>query len=908
VLVFTCFGNLNPLENDGAADGRGDTWSQVDLAFQAALEQPSEQRIAWVNENFAAKPELRDAVLSLLADDQRSQAMFESAMNERDRIAREVLEGEDGLEQVGNLVGSMIGPYRLEQLLATGGMGAVYRAERADGQFEQTVAIKILPGWATDPQTIARLKAERQILAGLQHPNITRLLDGGETGDGFPYLVTEFIDGLAITEYAKQSVLRIKHRLELFVNVADAVHYAHKKLVIHRDIKPANILVDKAGRPHLLDFGIAKLLESSTHEMTFMQTATGFTPMTPEYASPEQRDGNEVTTASDVYQLGLLLFHLLTGTRANKDAATRAGGSTRPSTAVLAAAQADSLSGYIQPDRLARKLKGDLDTIVLKALREDPDERYASAAEMATDIRRHLKGEAIEARPETLWSATKRLSRHYPIAAVLTVSLVMVLVISATSLFLYAQELEVQRDEANRQASRATHVKNVLIDIFRRSDPLEADTIGGKTASVWDSLDAAATETREQLTSEPEIQAELFVTLAGLYRYAGEMDEARKLQLEALTTYQSLGPGFELEIAINLAEYAGYLGQNNYAEALPLMEEAIRLMSALAANHPAAAVSIMLDAGNLESYVGEFDNALTYFRNAGEILKSNQIDDPSLQIEVLVGEADVLISKDKLVLAETMLIQALQLGELRFGPDHRRLTDTLSALAALNRRLGNFDKTIVYNQRVVELMELDSATTYDSLLSSKNNLALAYGAAGKFTEEQRILNDVIDTRRELGGPEGSVDLAISIKNLASSLHLSGDFEPALQAADESRELIEIHFPPASPFQALAHFTSTLIYLDTGRPLLAETEALTTLSILEPALGEQHFQVQVTRCVLAEAYRIQGKLIESRNLAEPAMQGILAADTKTQRYIDRCRDTLAELGKEWLLTGKTATIR
>jgi len=381
-------------------------------------------------------------------------------------------------------------------------MGAVYKAERADGQFEQTVAIKILPGWATDPQTIARLKAERQILAGLQHPGITKLLDGGETPDGFPYLVTEFIDGIAITEYAKQSVPRIKHRLELFAKVADAVHYAHKKLVIHRDIKPANILVDKTGRPHLLDFGIAKLLEEGAHDMTFMQTATGFTPMTPEYASPEQRSGKEVTTASDVYQLGLLLYHMLTGSRASKNTATRAGNATRPSTAVMGGTQMERLPHNIEPTRLARKLKGDLDTIVLKALREDPEERYSSAAEMAADIRRHLKGEAIEARPETLWSASKRLSRHYPLAAILTASLAVVLVIWATSMYFYAQELEVQRDEATRQASRATHVKDVLIDIFRRTDPLASDTIGGKTASVWDSLDAAATETRSQLVNE----------------------------------------------------------------------------------------------------------------------------------------------------------------------------------------------------------------------------------------------------------------------------------------------------------------------------------------------------------------------------------------------------------------------
>jgi len=879
---------------DGPSSQDGDNWSQIDAAFQAALEQTTDQRVDWVKTQFAEQADIRDAVLGLLADEKPSEALFESAFNERDRIAQAVLADEDSTDQVGNLVGSMIGPYRLEQLLATGGMGAVYKAERADGQFEQTVAIKILPGWATDQQTIARLKAERQILAGLQHPGITKLLDGGETGDGFPYLVMEFIDGIAITEYSKQSVPRIKHRLELFAKVADAVHYAHKKLVIHRDLKPANILVDKNGRPRLLDFGIAKLLEVGAHEMTFLQTATGFTPMTPEYASPEQRSGKEVTTASDVYQLGLLLFHMLTGTRASKNTATLSGSATRPSTAVLSGADSESLPHNIEPARLARKLKGDLDTIVLKALREDPEERYSSAAEMAADIRRHLKGEAIEARPETLWSATKRLSRHYPFATALTASLAVVLVIWATSLFFNARELEVQRDEATRQAARATHVKDVLIDIFRRTDPLASDTIGGKTASVWDSLDAAATETRSQLVNEPEIQAELFATLAGLYRYAGEMDKARDLLGEALTTYQSLGPGFELEIAVNQAEYAGYIGMNNYLEAQPLMAEALKLMAPLVENHPAAAISILLDAGNLESFVGEFDKSLKYFERASEILESSDIDEPSLQIEVLVGEADVLISQDKLAQAESLLVHALQLGELAFGPDHRRLSDTLSALAALNRRLGNFEKTITYNQRVVNLMERDSATTYDSLLSSKNNLALAYGAAGRYTEEQEILGEVIAIRHEISGPEGSVDLAISIKNMASSLHLSGDYEQALEAVGEARDLIAKHFPPSSPFQALPHFTSALIYLDTKRPGLAETEALATLSILEPVLGEEHFQVQVTRCILAETYRKQGRLAESRTLAEPAMQGILASGTNTPRYIKRCRDTLAAL--------------
>lgn len=879
------------MSSDVPTSKDAESWNRIDAAFKSALEHKEDQRIEWVKAQFSARPDVRDAVLELLADESPSEAMFDEAMIERDRIVETVV-AESG--QLGSQVGSMIGPYRLEQLIATGGMGAVYQAERADDQFQQTVAIKILPGWANDPQTIARLKGERQMLAGLQHPHITRLLDGGETGDGFPYLVTEFIDGQAITAYAQENLTELKQRLELFIKVAGAVHYAHQKLIIHRDIKPSNILVDKQGQPHLLDFGIAKLLEAGANDMSYAQTVTGFTPMTPEYASPEQHSGKEVTTASDVYQLGLLLFHMLTGIRASECITARGTGTTRPSSAVLSQQEPEGSSNNVDPSRLARRLKGDLDTIVLKALREDPQERYASAAEMAADLKRHLKGEAIEARPETLWSATRRLSSHYPFAAILTASLAVLLMVWATSMFFYARQLEDQRDEASRQAMRATGVKDVLVDIFRRSDPLQADTIGGKTASVWDSLDAATVETREQLSTEPEIQAELFATLAGLYHYSGEADKARDLQFEALSIYQSLGSRFEVQIAVTQAEYAAYLGLDNYVQAKPLMENSIRQADQFGEENPEAFVSILLDAGNLEKDVGQYDSALLYFRQAGDILKFTDNQDLSLQIDVLTGEADALVSQDKLALAEPLLALALKLGEQAFGQNHRRLTDTLTSLAALELRRENIDKTIAYNLRVIELMEHDSGTTYDSLLAAKNNLAIAYGGGERYHEEQRILREVINIRREISGPTGSVELAIHIKNLASSLHLTGDYDEALEALAEADKMIKVHFPPDSPFQALPHFTSALIYLDTNRPELAETESLATLDILEPVLGEDHFQVQVTRCVLAETYRQQGQIEKARTLAEPAMKGIMAAGTKTQIYIDRCRDTLAAL--------------
>lgn len=328
-----------------------------------------------------------------------------------------------------------------------------------------------------------------------------------------------------------------------------------------------------------------------------------------------------------------------------------------------------------------------------------------------------------------------------------------------------------------------------------------------------------------------------------------------------------------------------------------MMDKALASLPVIIKNNPTAAISLLLDAANLERLVGNYQQALGYLTQSRNILDDNNIEDPSLQIEVLSTEADVLIDQDELARAEALLVQTLELGEQHFGADHRILTETLSSLAALERRRGNTEKNIAYARRVVQLLEDDSGTTYLSLLSAKNNLAIAYGNAGRHLDEQRILRELIEVQRKIDGPEGSVDLAIEVKNLASSLHLTGNFEEALDTLAEATVLFKTHFPSNSPYQALPHFTRALIYLDSNQPAeQAETEARETLSILEPALGEDHFQVHVTRCVIAETYRRQDRFDEAKALAVPAMQGILASATKTQVYIDRCRDTLAALDK------------
>lgn len=871
-------------------DTTSDTWNRIDQALQAALRQVPEQREAWVRANYADRPAVRDAVLELLEFDQPAARMLEAAERGRNLLSVPLPSARhQGVAET--LVGSVVGIYRLRKLLATGGMGAVYLADRDDGQFEQTVALKILPAWAGDAQTVARFRAERQILSSLQHPNITHLIDGGETPDGVPFLVTEFIDGQEITHYVEQRKPDLEALLRLFIPLCEAVQYAHRNLVIHRDIKPGNVLVDASGQPHLLDFGIAKLLQGAEFAHTAPRTATGFSPMTPEYASPEQRLGEPVTTASDIYQLGLLLYRLLTGQRPDS---SPTGSVTRPSVALTQTGKRlAGKAGSVDQTR-ARQLSGDLDTIVLKALRVEPGERYSSAGEMAADLRRYLAGESITARRETLWSASRRLARHYPFGTGMALALVAVLLLSGASLFLYAREVAEQRDLAAREAQRAGQVKDVLIDLFRRSDPLQADTIGGQSVSVWDSIDAAVEETRQQLVDQPDIQAELLATLADLQRYAGRREESLALLLESNDLLRNLGPEFVTAYALNEAEYANMISVDDYEAAQVHLASALAKVPDFAGQDPLAAALVYLEAGHIERDKGNAERALDYYRNADEFLDQSDEIVWSQRIEVLFGQGGALVQLDRLPEAETFLLAALALTETHFGPDHGRLTGTLSALGSLERSRGNARASVEYGERLVNIMERNNATTYGSLLSAKNNLAISYDAAGRPEDAQAMLREVIRIRREMSGSKGSTGLAIAMKNLASSLHLSGDFVEALTLLDESETMMRAHLPASSPYQATPLFTRALINLDSGEPDLARPQAETALAILESALGSSHYQVHITRCVLAEALRLQGEFETASRLAAQALEGMMGSESVAERYLQRCRSTVDQL--------------
>lgn len=512
-------------------------WARAKALFDAALERPLDERARFVESAAEGDAALRIEVEWLLSAHYEAEA--DSFIDEPAIAPLADLHSER------DWVGRLLGPYRVVGQIGRGGMGAVFRAVRDDDQYHKEVAIKVVMRGVDNDLVRERFRSERQILATFDHPNIARLLDGGSADDGSPYLVMELVDGEPITVYARNRPLAA--RLALFRQVCSAVSDAHRKLVVHRDIKPGNILVGRDGVPRLLDFGIAKILEGGPGG-----GATGLVRgmMTPEYASPEQVRGEPITTASDVYSLGVVLYELVTGVRPH-----RLVGRNLLDLARLHDAEPAKPSAVIDPSwgpdwvKLRRRLRGDLDTIILKALRREPDRRYASVDQLAEDLERHLDGRPVLARPDTpAYRAGKFVRRH---RAGVAAAAALTLAAAAAS-----WNLAVQARRVARERDRAQEVSRFLIRLFRVSSPSEAR---GNALTAREVLDEGVSRVRDDLSGRPDVRATLLQTLGTAYQRLGLSDPAAQLLQESLRLRSEIREGESLDVAAALHELAGVL-------------------------------------------------------------------------------------------------------------------------------------------------------------------------------------------------------------------------------------------------------------------------------------------------------------------------------------------------------------
>jgi serine/threonine-protein kinase len=641
------------------------------------------------------------------------------------------------------LIGKLVDRYRILRLIGEGGMGAVFLAERT-GDFSMHVALKLIRG--ATPALVQRFTRERQILASLQHPGIARLYDGGTTDDGTPYLVMEYVDGLPLLHYAAQQQLGVEARLALFAKVCDAVAYAHQNLVIHRDIKPGNVLVNAQGQPKLLDFGIAAL-QDTTEGTALTVTAA----MTPAYASPEQILQRRLTAATDQYSLGVLMYELLTGLRpfaGNRPGSALTGHllPDRPSQAVTRPGTRTAEPPPAEPRRLRAQLAGDLDAIVLRALRAEPDQRYATVSEFAADIRRHLAREPVLAQPPSRrYVLGKFLSRHRAESAA---AALLIVGLAAAAVFM----LQSWRDEraAHAKAQQASEetaaINDFLLSMLAAPDPRQS----GREVRVVEVLAKAAQTAVGAFPDRPLVRARLLQTLGDTYSGLGLPEQARPLLRQALTIYRTQnGPGdlqaleaendvLEAGFEVDPVEQFQPLVEDFYRRVRKVLPET-QPLALTALNNLGTADGLMIDAGHAE-----------FVPRALQILEEN------LRLRTQVyGEGDkrtsharnnyanVLLRAGRYAQAEQLFRQNLQWQLKLFGHDNYFTLGTTASLANALRKQGHDDQAIGLLREAVDGMQRVQGPDHPVTLSAMATEAEVLYALGQRGQARSLAAAVV---------------------------------------------------------------------------------------------------------------------------------------------------------------------
>ena len=659
-------------------------WEQLAELFDTLADLPADARAARLAELRARSPELAADLARMLEADASDGPLDHT-------VPQPSVEP----EPVPDRSSERIGPYRLLRLVGRGGMGEVYLAERADGGFQQRVALKLVKRGMDTDALLRRFMRERRILAQLEHPHIARLLDGGAAADNTPYLAMEYVEGSSITEHASAAALPVRERVSLLLGAVDAVAHAQARLVVHRDLKPSNILVGTDGRARVLDFGIATLLDDSEEALT----GTGARILSPAYAAPEQVRGEPVTTATDVYALGGVLFELLTGREPHPHrgssptswlAALGQETAERPSVVVRRSRERGTTQPGSSQERLARELRGDLDTIVLTALHMDPARRYAGAAQLAQDLRRWLEGRPIAARPDTAgYRLRKFVARHR--LGVGSASAVLLALIAGFGIALW--QASVARDQALRAdaaARRAELVTDFVLSLYGEQDPVSRAQAAARTPRQ---LVAAGMErARRQLAGEPALLNDVLGELARVQVALGDAAAAQPVLaavLEArIASHGEDSPEAALA-AIDLA--AAELPLGGYASAATRLDAALARLPDDAAHALERARAGTLRAQAVQMTQGSAAAVPIMQAAHAELARFHGPDHPET-LSALASVGAVLEGADRLDEAEATFRETIARLESSLGPDHARLVVPLASLSDILRRHRRYDE------------------------------------------------------------------------------------------------------------------------------------------------------------------------------------------------------------------------
>ena len=707
-----------------------DEWSRIEEIFLAALERKPESRESFARMACGGDASLNEEVLSLLASHERAEGFIENPMARLPTNAFSNERGDEAFDEAGTLKeGARVGDYRVIKMLGEGGMGEVYLAE--DVGLRRKVALKFVKRGLATRRVLSRFRYEERILAVLNDSRIARLYGGATAPDGSPYFVMEYVEGERLDRYADTRALSMTERLKLFRKVCAAVQYAHQNLVIHRDLKPSNILVTADGEPKLLDFGIAKLLDAES-DATGMRTITELGVMTPEYASPEQVQGLSVTTATDVYSLGVVLYELLTGERPYRLTSRRVDEIARAIVEQEPAKPSDSIAG--QGSRIVnsrrddsdqrtaipkpKSLRGDLDNIILMALRKEPQRRYASVAQFSEDIRRHLEGLPVVARKDTFsYRASKFVHRNkISVAASALVLLALIGGIIATAWQASVARAQTraaneQRDRAQRESAKAERINSFLQSIISYADPswYASGRDNGGDVKFIEVVNGIAARIDPEFADQPEIRAELHHTIGNTYRALERFDTAVEHFRAALDASRAAYGAEHPKVARDLYFLAaGLHGNHDDASAETLFREAIRMMRATDAENSDLPYMLQ-DFGAILYEKGDTESSEPLLREALEMARRRNVEDNPAVAVSLDRLGCMYLFRGDLNSAETMLNEAIE--HSRRSSNRQLLAWSLQNLSVVKIKKGDYAGA---EASLLEALELLRVTVGDA--------------------------------------------------------------------------------------------------------------------------------------------------------------------------------------------------
>ncbi|HLV26018.1 MAG TPA: serine/threonine-protein kinase [Gemmatimonadales bacterium] len=837
--------------NDSSPSRR---WRRVDALFSDALERPPEERDEFLREACGSDVGLMHEVQALLARATGAERVIgERAGDFAPSVVESASGGHTGADDEPLPHDGMIGPWKVKRELGRGGMGAVFLAERADGQWDRQVAVKrVKRGMDTD-EVLARFRYERQILASLEHPNIARLYDGGAAEDGRPYLVMEYVEGKPLTAFCDSRQLGVDERLSLFEQVCEAVQYAHRKLVVHRDLKPSNILVTSDGVPKLLDFGIAKLLDGSMDEHT-PRTRTGVRVLTPGYASPEQVRGEPPTTSTDVYTLGVVLYELLAGRRPN----TAKDEPEAPSSAVVRISTADGNSlvpadvaaaRSTTPEHLRNRLAGDLDAIVLKAMADEPERRYDSVSQLLADLYNHRTGLPVSAqRPTVLYRAGRFVRRHK--GAVAAAALILLSLTGGLGTALWqARAADRERDAAElarltaeEERDKAEAVAGFLESLFAASNPLAPSTDRLDTLRVAAFLDRGASRLQSQFANQPLVQARMLGVVGRVNGGLGRYGEAVPLIEAAVKLHREAGEPYGAALAESLTELGNvFMLQGRPAEAERAHREALELRRKLLGDrhrHLAASLSnvasAMQDQGKMSEAGPLYDEALI-------IMRSQTPPDSAMLADMLNARMTLAYRLDDLDTALPMAHEVLAIDRALLGDAHPRVARGINNLAQMLSRAQQHEEAEPLFREAVGMLRTQLGENHPYVALGMGNHAASLQHMGRTDEADSLFREAIAVFGN-GPGRSNPQFAIMLSNHADLLAEGGNVAEARAGYESALEINRSAL--GERHSAVGVVTGRLARLEceTGDAERGEELFRTALAILLETLPPEHTRV------------------------------------------------------------------